>query len=80
MYKNILVPMALDHGVGETSLEVARMLLADGGKITVLHVYETPQGSVGAYIDASVDQRPQWACGHRYGDQHEIRLHRAWVT
>ena len=56
MYKNILVPMALDHGVGETSLEVARMLLADGGKITVLHVYEAPQGSVGAYIDASVVQ------------------------
>jgi len=56
MYKNILVPMALDHGVGENSVEIARRLLAEGGQITALHVYEAPQGSVGAYIDAGVVQ------------------------
>lgn len=51
MYKNILVPMALDHGIGEQTLDVARKLLADGGKITALHVHEAPQSSVRAYID-----------------------------
>ncbi|SIT85499.1 Nucleotide-binding universal stress protein, UspA family [Yoonia rosea] len=56
MYKNILVPMALDHGVGENSVAIARRLLSDGGKITALHVYEAPDGTVGAYIDAEVVQ------------------------
>lgn len=56
MYKNILVPMALDHGIGENSVEIARKLLSDGGQITALHVYEAPQGSVGAYIDEGVVQ------------------------
>lgn len=54
MYKNILVPMALDHGIGDTSLHVARRLLAEGGKITALHVHEAPQGSVNAYLDENV--------------------------
>ncbi|KQB96831.1 universal stress protein [Loktanella sp. 1ANDIMAR09] len=56
MYKNILVPMALDHGIGENSVAIARRLLSDGGKITALHVYEAPDGTVGAYIDESVVQ------------------------
>lgn len=56
MYKNILVPMALDHGVGENSVAIARRLLSEGGKITALHVYEAPEGSVGAYLDDSVVQ------------------------
>ena len=51
MYKNILVPMALDHGIGHKGLDVARKLLADGGTITALHVHEAPEGSVRAYID-----------------------------
>lgn len=56
MYKHILVPMALDHGIGDMTLEIARKLLDAGGRITALHVYEAPQGSVGAYIDANVVQ------------------------
>lgn len=56
MYKNIIVPMALDHGIADKTIEIARTLLADGGKITALHVYEAPQGSVGAYIDEGVVQ------------------------
>ena len=57
MYKNILVPMALDHGIGEATMAVARALLAEGGQITALHVYEAPQGSVSAYLDASAVQQ-----------------------
>lgn len=54
MYKHILVPMALDHGIAETTMQIARTLLADGGKITALHVHEAPNNTVGAYVDQSV--------------------------
>lgn len=51
MYKKILVPMALDHGVSVHTLGIARALLDDGGEIVALHVHESPQGSVRAYLD-----------------------------
>lgn len=54
MYHNIIVPMALDHGIGDTALEVARKLLSPGGMITALHVLEASQGSVSAYLDEGV--------------------------
>jgi nucleotide-binding universal stress UspA family protein len=54
MYTKILVPMALDHGVAGRSVEIARALLANGGDIIALHVYEAPQGSVSAYLDEEV--------------------------
>lgn len=50
MYKKILVPMALDHGISPRTLEVARVLRTDGGEIIALHVYEAPQDSVRAYL------------------------------
>lgn len=53
MYSRILVPMALDHGYGSGAVEIARRLLAEGGSITALHVYEAPSGSVGSYLDES---------------------------
>ena len=54
MYKKILVPMALDHGLSSQTLEIARALLAPGGSITGLHVYEAPQESVRAFVDEKV--------------------------
>jgi nucleotide-binding universal stress UspA family protein len=54
MYKNIIVPMALDHGIADKTIEIARTLLSEGGQITALHVHEAPQNSVGAYVDESV--------------------------
>lgn len=54
MYKHILVPMALDHGIAETTMEIARTLLAEGGQITALHVHEAPNNSVSAYVDQGV--------------------------
>ncbi|MBT8417515.1 MAG: universal stress protein [Silicimonas sp.] len=56
MYKKIIVPMALDHGLGEATLNVARVLLSKGGTITALHVHEAPQGSASAYLDKTVVQ------------------------
>ncbi|MAZ22329.1 universal stress protein [Roseovarius sp.] len=54
MYKHILVPMALDHGISPETLDVAKKLLAEGGKITALHIYEMPSGTVGVYLDEEV--------------------------
>jgi len=54
MYRKILVPMALDHGLASTALSVAEALLAEGGVIAALHVYAQPDGSVGAYLDEEV--------------------------
>ena len=54
MYKKVLVPMALDHGLSPQTLEVAKALCEDGGEIVALHVHEAPQGSVSAYLDAEV--------------------------
>jgi len=69
MYSNILVPMALDHGYGETALKVARKLLRKGGEITALHVYETPQGSVGAYLDEQAVKDAFDDVGRRFKDR-----------
>ncbi|MCB1367488.1 MAG: universal stress protein [Rhodobacteraceae bacterium] len=51
MYKNILVPIALDHDNASTnSLEVAHRLLAKGGSITLLHVVENIPAYVAQYL------------------------------
>lgn len=54
MYTKVLVPMALDHGISQHTLEVARALSKNGAEIIALHVYEMPQGSVSAYLDKSL--------------------------
>lgn len=51
MYRKILVPMALDHGLSPQTLEIARALTGGSGEIVALHVYEMPQGSVSVYLD-----------------------------
>jgi len=58
MYKNILVPIALDHGPksGE-ALAVARELLAEGGKITALTVMEAIPPYVSQYLPAEQEAR-----------------------
>lgn len=54
MYKKILVPMALDHGLSANTLEIAQSLTGGAGEIIALHVYEAPQGSVRAFVDDDV--------------------------
>jgi nucleotide-binding universal stress UspA family protein len=44
--------MALDHGVSDKTLRVAQRLAGETGEIIALHVYESPQKSVGPYLDA----------------------------
>ncbi|MCF6315581.1 MAG: universal stress protein [Marinosulfonomonas sp.] len=51
MYKNILIPVALDHGHGTAeAMKVARRLRAEGGKITLLSVVEAVPGYVASYL------------------------------
>ena len=56
MYKKILVPMALDHGVSAHTLDIAQALRGGAGEIVALHVYEALQGSVSAYVDKDAQQ------------------------
>ncbi|MEM9578567.1 MAG: universal stress protein [Pseudomonadota bacterium] len=57
MYKKIIVALALDHGISETALAKAKLLLDPGGEIIALHVYEAPTGMAGAYISEDDLQR-----------------------
>lgn len=51
MYKNILVPVALDHAEkGRAALAVARRLLEPGGHITLLHVMEEIPGYAASHL------------------------------
>lgn len=52
MHKHVLIPVALDHEkVVPAKLAVARRLLADGGRITLLTVLEDVPGFVAEFVD-----------------------------
>ncbi len=51
MYKNILVPIAPDEtGRAAESMEIARAVCQEGGKITLISVMEVPRGIAAQYI------------------------------
>lgn len=51
MYKNILVPIALDHDRNTVeALEIANAISEDGAKITALHVMEEVPAYVAQYL------------------------------
>lgn len=51
MYKNILVPVALDHEHDTAeAMKIAQQLRAEGGKITLLSVVEAVPGYVASYL------------------------------
>lgn len=60
MYKNILVPVALDHerDVG-SALKIAHQLLGEGGKITALHVIEMIPAHVAAELPDNFNDKRQ---------------------
>lgn len=51
MYKNIIICLALDHGISAQALQVASCLLSQRGRITAVHVFEPPNASVRTYLD-----------------------------
>jgi len=58
MYKNILVPVALDHGphTGE-ALSIAGELLDQGGRITALNVLEAVPSYVTQYLPEGQERK-----------------------
>jgi nucleotide-binding universal stress UspA family protein len=60
MYKNILVPMALDHkrNVG-AAMDIAHKLLDEGGKITALHVIEAIPGYAAVHLPDDYHEKQQ---------------------
>ncbi|MEM6375526.1 MAG: universal stress protein [Pseudomonadota bacterium] len=54
MYKKILVPVALDHGLSPKTLAIATTLAGTDGQIVALHVHEEPEHSVRAYVDQAL--------------------------
>lgn len=51
MYTHILVPIVFEHGKhGKDALDIAMHLLADGGKISLLHVMEDVPAFAATYI------------------------------
>ncbi|MEO1110864.1 MAG: universal stress protein [Pseudomonadota bacterium] len=56
MYKQILIPVALDHEtLVERKLEIAKHLLAGDGRITLLTVLENVPGFVSEFVDLKID-------------------------
>lgn len=51
MHTHILIPVALDHeGLAPRKIEVARKLLAEGGRLTLLTVLEDVPGFVAEFV------------------------------
>ena len=50
MYKNILIPIAADHGDVSEAIEIARAISADGADLTALTVIEAVPSYVAGYL------------------------------
>ncbi|WP_299783668.1 universal stress protein [uncultured Roseobacter sp.] len=57
MHKKIIVSLALDHGISEEALAMARHLKGDDGEILAVHVHEMPNSTVNAYVSEDVMKR-----------------------
>lgn len=57
MHKKIIVSLALDHGISKEALAMARHLKGDDGEILAVHVYETPNSTVNAYVSEDIVKR-----------------------
>jgi len=58
MYKTILLPLALDQGHGSRSMEIARRLRAQGGKIIAVHVLDKIPSFASYYMSPDNEKMP----------------------
>lgn len=66
MYQTILIPVALDHeGLLERKIDVARKLLASGGRITLLTVLENVPGFVSEFVTVKSENHITTMVGER---------------
>ena len=69
MYKNILIPVALDHEtLIQRKLELARHLLTEDGGITLLTVLENIPGFVSEFVDLKIDNHLTQKITEKLGD------------
>jgi len=70
MYKNIIVPVALDHGHDPAeALAIAKSLRSEGGKITLISVIEPIAGYVATYIpEGQLEKNRQEIMGNLEAD------------
>ena len=66
MFKNILIPVALDHQADlDKTIAIARVLQGDGGKITVVGVVEDIPSYVAEYVTVRPSTKIQQAIRDR---------------
>ncbi len=66
MFKNVLIPVAPDHGVSPRErVKVARRLLSDGGQITLLAVVESVPSYVAEYVTVAPAEKIQKAVSEK---------------
>ncbi len=58
MYKLILLPLALDQGHGPRSMEIARRLKAEDGKIVAVHVLDKIPSFASYYMSPDKEKMP----------------------
>ncbi len=58
MYNTILLPLALDQGHGSRSMEIARRLRAEGGKIIAVHVLDKIPSFASYYMSPDNEKMP----------------------
>ena len=56
MYNTILLPLALDQGHGLRSMEIARRLRAEGGKIIAVHVIDQIPNFAKYYLSSDKEE------------------------
>jgi universal stress protein F len=58
MYNTILLPLALDQGHGPRSIEIARRLKAEDGKIIAVHVLDKIPSFASYYMSPDKEKMP----------------------
>ena len=78
MYKKILVPLALDQGIGVRALNVARQLRDVAGELIAVHVIEPVPGFTGYYVSPDNEDEIRAAAkaklAERIGDQRDAEI------
>ncbi len=75
MYDKILVPLALDQGHGHKSMEIARILRAEGGEIIAVHVIDQVPSFAKYYLspgkEGEIHEAARKAIAERIGSRND---------
>ncbi len=78
MYKCIIAAIGLSHGHGPRTMEMARALKAEGGRIVAVHVLEPVPGFASNYLPAdhekTVHENTKAAMEERIGEKRDAEI------